>query len=722
MSDLIIILVAIIELFVGLGVFLKNKRSNVNKAFLGITAALAFWSFSTYISWHCPPQTQNLWDNILYYGPSFVPAFFLWFILSLSNDRAFSIKQYIYIFFPPFLLSLLAYFRLMIKESINPWTYTLGIGYHIFSLYFVFYMGLCFFKLFQKFVKSSSLQKLQIEYVLVSTLTATVISLIFNLVLPMIGITRFTKLGPSLSGFALVSIIAYAIVRYRLMDIKVAITRTGIFVAVYTLVLGLPFVVVFWLKEWLIENFSQNWWALPLGLMAALATVGPFIYIYLNRKAEEKLLREQKRYQNILKQASMGMTRIRNLRKLLNLITHIVTKTVKIEYAGIYLYDQEKAEYVLVVSRDKGSKGVLRLDSQNPLIKWIVLKRVPLIYEEVKRKMQDSHDATYQYLEANMRMLNASVVIPSFFEDKFMGFIVLGDKISGQVYTPEDLDVFLVLANQAALAIENAQFYEDAKKLQLQIAQAEKMATIGTMADGLSHQINNRFYALSLIAGDSIDTIKHADTSQCSPEIKKMIQQIGNALERVQANVMQGAEVVKGILKYSRTQEAAFEAINLDQIIDGTLDMVQYKVKLSEIDLIRDYPKNLPKIAGNLAQLEEVFFNFIDNAYDAIVERRDTLKEPNYRGKIIISARVKMENTVEIILQDNGLGIKEENLKKVFTPFFTTKISARQGTGLGLYVIKRIITDNHKGTINFSSQYHSGTRFTMELPIAKQGG
>jgi two-component system NtrC family sensor kinase len=219
-----------------------------------------------------------------------------------------------------------------------------------------------------------------------------------------------------------------------------------------------------------------------------------------------------------------------------------------------------------------------------------------------------------------------------------------------------------------------------------------------------------------------MDTIKQTDTSKCAPEIKKMITEVSNALERVQANVMQGAQVVKGLLKYSRTQDSAFEAVTLDQIIDGTLEMVQYKVKLSEIDLIRDYPKELPKIKGNLAQLEEVFFNFIDNAYDATVERKEKLKEPNYRGKITVSGRQKTEHTLEITFQDNGMGVKEEDMKKIFTPFFTTKISARQGTGLGLYVIKRIITDMHKGKIEFSSADKIGTRFIMELPIAKQGG
>jgi signal transduction histidine kinase len=412
------------------------------------------------------------------------------------------------------------------------------------------------------------------------------------------------------------------------------------------------------------------------------------------------------------------MTRIRDLRKLLSMITHIVTKTVRIAYIGIYLYNRETEEYILVVSRDKGRVGIPKLTSDNPLVNWIVFKREPLIYEEIKRQTLDSGDATYTHLEKNMRMLMASVVIPSFLEDRFMGFIVLGDKISGQMYTPDDLNVFQVLASQAALAIENAQFYDETKKMQEQIAHAEKMATIGTMADGLSHQINNRFYALSLIAGDTIDTIKMTNTSKCTPEIKEMIGQINHALQRVKVNVMQGAEVVKGMLKYSRPQDKSFETLTLDQIIDGTLDMVQYKVRLSEIDIVRDYSRDIPKIKGNLAQLIEVFFNFIDNAYDSIVERRELLKEEGYRGKIIISAHPKTEEgALEIVVEDNGMGIKEQYSKKIFTPFFTTKISARKGTGLGLYVIRRIITELHKGKITFESEYKTGTRFILELTM-----
>jgi len=96
------------------------------------------------------------------------------------------------------------------------------------------------------------------------------------------------------------------------------------------------------------------------------------------------------------------------------------------------------------------------------------------------------------------------------------------------------------------------------------------------------------------------------------------------------------------------------------------------------------------------------------------------LKEEGYRGRIVISTHPKIEEGVlEIVVEDNGIGIKEQDTKKIFTPFFTTKASSRKGTGLGLYVIRRIIAELHKGKIVFESQYKVGTRFIVELAIAK---
>jgi len=713
---------AVISIILGFFVLFKNSKGAMNKSFFFMSLSIGFWSFG-YYQWQISADKINalFWVRILSAGSIMIPIFYFYHILTLLGLQYDRNKRKIlnFAYGLGFIFLMFNFTPMFVKDvtqrlSFKYWPVP-GPIYIYFILMFFGYVSYACYLMFTKLTSVSGLKGSQIKYAILATIFgfgggATNYLPWYNI--PIYPFGNFIV-------FSYAIILAYSIVRYRHMDITVAITRTGIFVAVYTLVLGLPFAVAVWLKSWLIQAFGAGWWWMsPLGLMAALATVGPFIYIYISRRAEERLLKEQRRYQNTLKQASLGMTRIRNLRRLLDLITHIITKTVRISYAAIYLYDKQADKYVLQVSRDKGRISIPNLNSDNPLVAWIMVKREPLVYEEVKRQLEDTNDATYRHLEENMRLLNASVVIPSLLEDKFLGFIVLGDKLSGQIYTPDDLNVFQVLASQAALAIENAQFYEETQKMQEQIAQAEKMATIGTMADGLSHQINNRFYALSLIAGDTIDTIKVTDTSKCTPEVKEMLDSINHALGRIQTNVMQGGEVVKGILKYTRKGDESFGALTLDQILDGTLEMVQYKVKLSEIDLMRDYPKDIPRIKGNLVQLQEAFFNFIDNAYDAIVERRTTLKEDGYRGKITVSAQQK-DSALGIVVEDNGMGIKDDNLNKIFTPFFTTKTSARRGTGLGLYVIRRIITDTHKGKIALESSYGFGTRFILELPIAK---
>ncbi|MDP2943746.1 MAG: ATP-binding protein [Candidatus Omnitrophota bacterium] len=708
----------IISTTLGIFVFTRNRKDirYITHSLFSLTVAI--WSYF-YFGWQITTD-KNLaliFCRGLMTGAIFIPVCYLHHLLTFFDIYNQKKRIIIYGYLGGLLFLILDFTPLFIKD-VSPklmfkfWPNP-GIAFHPFLILWIWFVIYGLLIIINEYKNSRGFKKNQLKYVLLATFIgwsggATSYPLWYN-----VPIVPFGNI--LVSGYMI--ILTYAILRYRLMDITVAITRTTVFIAVYTFVLGFPFALASWLKPWLIDYLGPNWWMAPLGLMALLATVGPFIYIYLDRKAEERLLREQRRYQDTLKQASAGMTRIRNLRRLLDLITHIVTKTVRIGYAAVYLHDRDTDEFILQVSRDKGRIPIPKLTPDNPLITWLITNREPLIYEEVKRQMSDSNNNTYKNLEESMRLLDASVVIPSFLEDKFMGFFVLGDKITGQIYTPDDLDVFRILASQAALAIENAQFYEEAKEMQEQIAQAEKMATIGTMADGLSHQINNRFYALSLIAGDTLDTIKITDTSACTPEVKEMLNQINHALDRIQTNVMQGGEVVKGILKYTRRGDASLEALTLDQVLDGTLEMVQYKVKLSEVDIIRDYPKDSPKIKGNLIQLQEVFFNFIDNAYDAIVERRDLLKEEGYRGRITVSTRPK-DSVIEVTIEDNGMGVKEEDMKKMFTPFFTTKVSSRRGTGLGLYVINRILTDNHKGKISVESEYKLGTRFIVELPIA----
>ena len=174
----------------------------------------------------------------------------------------------------------------------------------------------------------------------------------------------------------------------------------------------------------------------------------------------------------------------------------------------------------------------------------------------------------------------------------------------------------------------------------------------------------------------------------------------------------------KGLLKYTRKGDAGFTAVDGDAVFKAALEMVQFKIKMHELQIIRDYDlATIPKIKGNFTQLQEVFFNLIDNGYDAMMQRKNEQKEADYHPTLIVRI-FKKDNYALVIFEDNGMGVKGEDFRKLFTPFFTTKLSSKKGTGLGLYVIKKIVEDNHNGKVEMLSKYMQGTQMKLRLPIA----
>lgn len=503
---------------------------------------------------------------------------------------------------------------------------------------------------------------------------------------------------------------------------KVIITRTGIFVIVYSLVLGIPFFLAFGLQSTLIALAGEKWWwMIPLVTSTLLATIGPYLYLHIQKRAEDQLLRDQRRYQSTLRKASLGMGRIKDLKRLLNLIVHIVLKAVRIRHCSIYLFHDASQQYVLKAAKTsylvEQKVSVFPLDS--PVIYLLKKLKEPLVFEKIEQQAKITRGSVYNKAYSIMKELGAELIIPSFIEERLLAVIIMGRKRSGEFYTQDDLVVFSILANQSALAIENAQFYDDMQRTQGQLFKAEKMATIGTMADGLSHQINNRLHAMGFIAGDAIDTIRMIKKN---PELiakEGIVASLENALIRIEDNVKRGGEIVEGLLKYTRKGDQGFTSIELDKLLNASLEMIQFKVKLSEFKIERDFSSKVPTFRGNFTQLQEVFFNLIDNAYDAMMQRREDFREENYAPLLSISAKKKGKK-LEVVFEDNGIGVKLEDVSKLFTPFFTTKLSSKKGTGLGLYVIRQLIEENHKGKVSFSSHYRQGTRISLLLPISYQ--
>lgn len=716
-----ICLTSVLIFFFGFFIFLKNKKSSINRVFFYFTFAVFIWLFFYSLAYSV--ESRDLSYGIFsigYIGVFFIPTTWLHFVLLFLQKRFKYLIAILYLssFIFVVLQTLLEFFIRGYNEydwGIYP---KANMPFHfLFLSYFMSMfsvsMTLLFWGFFFKSKTQDQVQLLRTKYIFWATVIGSLAAVDF---LPNYGVGFFPF------GFvfmlAFIVITATSIIKYRLLDLSLVFTRTGIFVAVYSVVLGGPFAFAFFTKETLKQSMGDNWWIVPMISLMLLATVGPFLYVFIQKRAEEKLLSEQRRYQMTLSQASSGMSRIKDLNRLLDLVVYVVTRAVRLEHGSVYIFDKIKGKYR--VGAYKGSKAdpvLVDLTSDSVLVQHLVKTKTPVVYEEIKQRGQDYNDQHLAKVETTLKQMDAALVVPSIIEDRLLAILVMGKKKSGKLFGEDDLSVFSILANQAALAIENAQFYEDVKTTQEQLFQAEKMATIGTMADGLSHQINNRLHALGFIAGDALDTIKMKRNAEMSKEMREVMSDLERSLVRIQENVLQGGEVVQGLLRYTRKGEKGYAPVEVDKLVTAALEMAQFKIKTHEMKILREYDKDGPKIKGNFTQLQEVFFNMIDNAYDAMMQRKIEHKEPGFQPTLRIQTHVANDR-IFVKFTDNGIGVKPEDYAKIFTPFFTTKLSSKKGTGLGLYVIKKIVEDNHKGKVTFDSQHLNGTTMTLNLPIA----
>jgi len=710
----IICLLTMTFLFLSLWIliYITGYKKLLSKIFNIFVLNMVIWSFGLAMFYFSKDLKQTLfWANVLYMAGGLIPPSFLLYSFVFTHRTIFLSKFRIFLLFLPNLIFFYLYFftpwmirKIVFINQIKTFDY--GPAHFLWDVNFNIIFLSAFFRFIHLYQKSEGLVKEHLKYIISGTFIGYVLAGLTNVILPWFGNCTVLWLGPPLTSTWLLCI-AYTVIKHRILDIRVVIARSVIFIFVYLIVLGLPIFI-----GWRI--LGNGLWLLPVSLMGFFATLGPFIFLFIQKRTEDRLLQEQRRYQATLRQASSGMGKIKEL------IVYVLTHAIQIEHAMIYIYDKNQKKYILSASKFKSKKKdfINNFEEKSPLVLYLLNNKHPIILEEINQRAQDYNDLKLIEIERIISSLKGALLVPIFIDQDLTAIIIMGKKDSGKSYTEEDLSVFSILANQTALAIENAKFYEDMKTTHQQLFQAEKMATIGTMADGLSHQINNRFHALGFIAGDAIDTIRMNQKELSQEKMKEVMAELERAFVRVQDNVVQGGEIVQGLLKYTRKGEAGFTAVDIDAVFKAALEMVQFKIKIHELKIIRDYDVGLiPKLKGNFTQLQEVFFNLIDNGYDAMMQRKNEKKEADYQPTLKITV-IKLDNSAQIIFEDNGIGVKDDDMHKLFTPFFTTKLSSKKGTGLGLYVIKKIVEDNHGGEVAMLSKYMQGTQMKLLLPIA----
>jgi PAS domain S-box-containing protein len=227
----------------------------------------------------------------------------------------------------------------------------------------------------------------------------------------------------------------------------------------------------------------------------------------------------------------------------------------------------------------------------------------------------------------------------------------------------------------------------------IQLIQSQKIASIGRMAAGVAHEINNPLSAILIFAELLRDSLK--DKSEHIKDIDEIISQ-----------TLRCKKIVLELLEFSRKSAGKISSFNLENFLTKCLDLLVHKAQFHDIEVITHIEKEMPNLVGDMSQLQQVFTNLLVNAADAM----------NGKGRLTISARFDAaQDAFFIAISDTGPGIPENLRDKVFDIFFTTK-AVGKGTGLGLSISQNIVKI-HGGNISFACPPEGGTTFIVELPL-----
>ena len=373
-----------------------------------------------------------------------------------------------------------------------------------------------------------------------------------------------------------------------------------------------------------------------------------------------------------------------------------VGNSIDVDVCALFIVDEKTQEFVLknVSPADKESicRKEIDLQIEIGMLPWVINRRQPALIPSLAVK--------------NKKTI---IMLPLTTVKRTLGLTMLFTPIKDSSITQENLKLLAMLSKECSLVLENTFLYESLRqeheslqKAQSEIAQAEKLASMGRLTAGACHEILNPLNIIS----------SHVQFMLMDDDLKPNISNYLNVMH-LQSNRI--AAIVQGLLQFSRSGMQNMIKIKTNDVIESALAQARHELKLDKIQIVKKLDNNLPVITGDMANLSKVFIILVSNARDAMPKGGLlTISTEICKKKEILPGK---SDFIETIFQDTGCGISRENIRKIFDPFFTTK-EPGAGTGLGLALSYGIIRD-HGGIINVKSEVDKGTEFAVYLPIKK---
>jgi two-component system NtrC family sensor kinase len=541
-------------------------------------------------------------------------------------------------------------------------------------------------------------------------------------VLPTLG---YPVYPPGNLSFIPLVFFAVGLFKYDLLDMGTIIEK-GLVYSLLTAFLTAIYALIVILADKVFKDFYfTDSIYLPVIFFFIITFIFGPLKTQIQKVVDRLFFKEKYNYRQTIKHVSLMIASVLDFKEIGRLLTETVMNAIRVDSCALYLQNPDGSGFT--ISSAKGSHIFSGKESfiadDSPFVKLMAKCRRSLIR---KNLMERHGDAEIQKVLSLMHTMNVEIALPMIFRESLNGFIILGEKLSGGLYTREDLDLLETLSMQSALAVQNTISYrviEDLNKnleekieertrdlksallekerAQEQLIRAQSLAAIGQLVAGVAHELNNPLSSSTSLVQSTVEDLEKWDRE--TPPDQNLIEDMKFAIKELG----RAKGVVASLLGLSRQSQSQFETIKMNTVVKDALRILNSKIKHSNVKVDENYDENLPDIKGDFANLGQVFLNIILNAFQAVDEKSGRMNIATYYDKT--GKRAVFECT------DNGPGIPESIRQDIFKPFFTTK-GVGKGTGLGLFLCHEIVS-RHGGTIDSENPEGGGAKFVVKLPV-----
>ncbi|MDD5711996.1 MAG: ATP-binding protein [Smithellaceae bacterium] len=698
---------------------LPGKRTRVTILFAAISFLGAIINADVALVSLIPNKATALrMDRAVYYLFVFSPPIYIQFVHSfLVITRRKWLEYLAYLFSLAFLFFVPT--KLFVSGFYNYDFGTIakaGPVFHVFSGVATFTVGYCLVTLFLAMKRTQdNQQRNRIKYIFWGMgLSSLLIALD---ILPVSGFPVYP-----MGGFSFIPglFLAFGVLKYDLLDMGVVLRR-GTHYLLLTAALAILYILIIYLFNALFLGAGfEHVVALPV----LMALVMVFLFNPLKEGVgvliDDLFFRGRYNYRKLLKEMSGELASMLRFEEIKDYLLESIVGALQVRHV------------VLLVRRD-GRGAFCSYSAQNRPAETLSSDHAVVVkleksgaYLDRERLMDEKDEAVLGLFER----LDVVLMVPLRVEKRLLGIIALGQKKSGELFVHEDRELLSTIANQSAVAIENAMRYEKLEELnrdlerkvqektaalrraleekertQNQLIQSESLAAIGQLVAGTAHELNNPLASASSLVQTTRETIYSWDVAEDEKnEVLDDLDFTGRELNRA-------GEIIRSLLGLSRQTQVYVEPVNVNVALDDALRVLHNQYKSLPLVIEKRYDPEIPTVEGNYANIGQLFINVIKNAFQAL---------PDGEGRIVLAtSHHDHKGRVVITCSDSGCGLDPQVARNAFKPFYTTK-DVGKGTGLGLYISHEIVK-RHGGEIKLSGKQGGGAIVTIELPCRRRG-